>query len=445
MATTTSIELEGPKVSPETPQDPASPDNFGPGEDTVIAESQLADSTAPDGGYGWVIVFACALLTWWFVGTTYCWGVIQGALVEQKLSSASTLSWIGSLAVALNAILAIVSARVIRRIGARWTAVLGILFLSSGEILAGFATRSVGALFLTEGITLGVGVSLCFMAVSTVTAQWFYRKRGLANGIVFAGGGLGGAVISFAMDGLISRLGPAWTFRVIGLLQLATGLPAAWLIKERSPVQRRHFIDWRLFRDPNFAILFLAGAIGTFPLFVPPFFLPLYSHTIGLSTSTGAGLVAGFNFASAVGRVASGFMADKIGPLNSLFIGLSLSAVSMLALWPVSKTLGPLITFVVINGAANGSFFATMPTVVGNMFGSARVAVAMGMIVTSWAGGYLMGAPIAGYLLDAYGGAEAGLQAYRPAIFYAGSLAVCAASLVALIRLRKDLRIFAKW
>ena len=31
-----------------------------------------------------------------------------------------------------------------------------------------------------------------------------------------------------------------------------------------------------------------------------------------------------------------------------------------------------------------------MPTVVGNVFGSARVAVAMGMIVTGWAGGYLM-------------------------------------------------------
>jgi hypothetical protein len=35
-------------------------------------------------------------------------------------------------------------------------------------------------------------------------------------------------------------------------------------------------------------------------------------------------------------------------------------------------------------------FFATMPTVLGNVFGSARVAVAMGMIVTGWAGGYLM-------------------------------------------------------
>jgi hypothetical protein len=39
---------------------------------------------------------------------------------------------------------------------------------------------------------------------------------------------------------------------------------------------------------------------------------------------------------------------------------------------------------------SNGGFFSTMPTVVGNVFGSARVSVAMGMIVTGWAGGYLL-------------------------------------------------------
>lgn len=62
----------------------------------------------------------------------------------------------------------------------------------------------------------------------------------------------------------------------------------------------------------------------------------------------------------------------------------------MLALWPAATTLGPLIAFVVLNGAANGGFFSTIPTVVGNVFGSQRVSVAMAMIVTGWGGGYLM-------------------------------------------------------
>jgi MFS family permease len=116
----------------------------------------------------------------------------------------------------------------------------------------------------------------------------------------------------------------------------------------------------------------------------------MYSHSIGLSSSTGAGLVAGFNFSSAIGRILAGFCCDYLGPLNTLFLALSLSATSMLALWPVSRTLGPMVAFVIINGASNGGFFATMPTVIGNVFGSARLSVAMGMIVTGWGGGYLM-------------------------------------------------------
>lgn len=149
-----------------------------------------------------------------------------------------------------------------------------------------------------------------------------------------------------------------------------------------------------LFRSFKFTVLFLTGVVATFPLFVPPFFLPLYSASLGLSPSAGAGLVAGFNFSSAVGRLACGFMSDRFGPLNTLLLSLVLSSVSMLALWPVSTTLGPLIVFVIINGTGNGGFFSTIPTVVGTVFGSARVSVAMGMMVTGWAGGYLMASKI---------------------------------------------------
>lgn len=66
----------------------------------------------------------------------------------------------------------------------------------------------------------------------------------------------------------------------------------------------------------------------------------------------------------------------------------------MLTIWPVSNHLAPLTVFVIINGAANGGFFSSMPTVVGSVFGSARVGVKMGMIITGWAGGYLMVCPV---------------------------------------------------
>ncbi|KAM3432268.1 hypothetical protein NHJ13734_006961 [Beauveria thailandica] len=77
--------------------------------------------------------------------------------------------------------------------------------------------------------------------------------------------------------------------------------------------------------------------------------------------------------------------------------------------WPVSQSLTPLAVFCVLNGVSNGGFFSCTPTVATSIFGSQRASVVMGMVMTAWAGGYLLGSPIAGYLLQAFGGADGGL------------------------------------
>ncbi|BCS19547.1 uncharacterized protein APUU_12375A [Aspergillus puulaauensis] len=409
--------------------------------DEVMRQSLIADSQVPEGGYGWILICACAVVTWWFVGASYTWGVMQAALVENKGYSSSTLAFVGSLCPACISLLAVPNARVIRLIGARVTALLGIFLLGLGSILSGFVTDNIAGLFMTWGFVGGLGTSLCFMVVSVLPAQYFKAKRGIANGIVYAGGGLGGTVISFILDALLQSVGIAWTFRILGFMIMGTGLPAAWLIKERAPINPTKMVEWSLFKDLRFAVLFAVGVIGTFPLFVPAFFLPLYTNSLGLPSSAGAGLVAAFNFCSAIGRLSCGFACDRLGSLNTLFLSLLLSALSIFVLWPVSSSIGPLIVFVVINGTANGGFFSTMPTVVGNVFGSARMPVAVGMIVSGWLGGYLLGAPIAGYILNASGGQEGGIGAYRPAIFYAGSMATVATFLAAVVRMKVDRRI----
>lgn len=358
--------------------------------DPILEASRLADSTVPDGGYGWVVIGACAVVSFWLTGVNYSWGVMQSALVEKGLGSASTLSFVGSIPATLISVMAMVNSRIIRWIGTRWTAVTGISIICVAQILAGFTTESIPGLYITAGVMLGVGMSLCFTACSVTPAQYFKRRRGLANGLVFAGGGLGGAIITITEGLLIQRFGPAWAYRVMGIATFVTGVPAAFFIKERSAVAVIGTIEWRLFRDVRFSLMFIAGAIATFPLLVPAFFLPLYSSSLGLSASTGAALLAGFNFSSAVGRILCGLLSDKLGPINTMLGCLIVSSLGMLVLWPTSTTVGPLAVFAVLNGAANGGFFSTIPTVVGNVFGSARVVVALGMIVTGWAGGYLM-------------------------------------------------------
>ena len=252
--TSTAVELHevpGSIVAPTSAQRNSS-------DDDVLIASQAADASVPDGGSGWLVIFGCAVLTWWFGGTSYSWGIIQAALVEKGLSSASTLSYIGSIGFACVSFMAIINARIVRLIGAQKTGMLGVVLMSAAEILSSFSVGNVTGLFFTSGLMLGVGFSLCFITVSVTPAQYFSRKRGLANGIVFAGGGLGGAVTSIAVDSLILKIGTPWTYRVLGIATLLTGVPAAWLVKERVPPRPTAFIEWYVLHALRTVIVNLA-------------------------------------------------------------------------------------------------------------------------------------------------------------------------------------------
>lgn len=180
----------------------------------------------------------------------------------------------------------------------------------------------------------------------------------------------------------------------------------------------------------RFTLMFFAGAVSLFPLFVGPFFLPLYATAIGLSASTGSILVAVFNLSSALGRVVFGFGADKVlGSINSMLLCLLVVGGGTLVIWPISHSVGPLAVFAIISGFFGGAFFSLMPGVLSSIFGTKRLGVVFGMIVTSWSPGYLAGSLVAGIILQA-SGSETDPKSFIPAIIYAGVTSLAAAFLV---------------
>ncbi|KAF2179261.1 MFS transporter, MCP family, solute carrier family 16, member 10 [Zopfia rhizophila CBS 207.26] len=405
-------------------------------------ENAYSTTAIPDGGYGWTIVLSCGLLTFWFNGMVNCWGVLQTALLDSTLSHTptSTLSFVGSLGLACGVAFGLFGVRLMRWLGSRTTAVLGVAIMGAGLISSGFTTSNVVGLFGTSGLLAGIGMSLIYVVSNSLPVQYFSGKLGLANGLVKAGGGVGATIMAIALEALVRRVGIEWTFRIQGLMTVSTGIPAAWLLKDRVPLRNTPFIDLSMFRSLPFTAVFLAGAIGTFALFVPPYFLPLFAQSIGLSSKTGAALVSAFSACNALGRFVAGFLCDSIGPVNMFAFTMVLNAVSMLAIWPVSESLAPLVVFSMLNGIANGAFFTILPTVVAKIFSPGRAVVAMGMATTGWTAGYLMGAPIAGYLLQAGGGTEGGrnqgIEVYRPAIFYAGGVAFASSLFVLVARVK---------
>lgn len=132
----------------------------------TLTNSRVVESTVPDGGYGWVIVASCATLTWWAVGSTYAWGVMQTALVDRGLSTPAVLSFIGGINASMISAMAILNSKLIRLWGVRTMGLIGVSCMGGSQILSSFTVNNLGAFFFTAGLIMGIGVSISFL-VST--------------------------------------------------------------------------------------------------------------------------------------------------------------------------------------------------------------------------------------------------------------------------------------
>ncbi|KAF5619587.1 monocarboxylate transporter 12 [Fusarium tjaetaba] len=396
-----------------------------------------ATSAIPDGGYGWTIVASCFTLLFWINGYTTAWGVLQAAIVQSPRlhTNIRTITFVGSLYMACMVAFGLISVRLSREYGIRITSLVATIFFGSGLIITSFTLEHLAGLFCIAGLLVGLSTSLLYTATNTMPTQWFSRKLGTANGIVKAGGGVGATVLPLATQAMIDKVGLQWTFRILGVSILVTGIPCAYLLTELRRGATTSRFDWSQLKSMPFLTLTMSGAVGVFALFVPPFFLPVFARSIGLSASTGAGLVAGFGASTAVGRLFGGWICDRMGAFNSLALAALINSVSMLAIWPVSSSLPPLFAFAIINGCANGSFFVALPTAVAALApGSAAASISL--MTSFWTPGYLMGAPLAGILIDAAGASEASsIEPYRAAIFYAAGVGSAATFLIVVSRL----------
>lgn len=68
-AASISTAMSGTELSVRSRQEDEDVVLDGEGDNDILAASRLADSTVPDGGMGWVVIAACGVVTFWFVGT----------------------------------------------------------------------------------------------------------------------------------------------------------------------------------------------------------------------------------------------------------------------------------------------------------------------------------------------------------------------------------------
>ncbi|KAG0327444.1 hypothetical protein BG000_000961 [Podila horticola] len=427
--------------------------NDNPSQSTLdVSKSEKAEKSSkvesggkildyPEGGFGWLVVLASFVVNFWTFGPNIVWGVHQEYHLQSQTFPgvvSTQLSWVGSIGTAAMFISGPFVAPMTRFLGLRAVVAIGILVCSAGLIAASFATE-LWHLYLSQGFLFGAGGGLVFFSSISVTAQYFEKRRGLANGIAVAGSGIGGLALAPLIRMLITKVGFRWTLRITGFAVLGFLMAIFAFIRPRvKSAKRGPIFDLSVFSAPGFKPLLFSAFIVTFGYMVPIFLMPTYVvEVIGESASRGATLISIFSGINAVSRICLGVAADKLGRTNTLFTCCFLAGLSCMAIWSVSTNMTTLTVFMVCYGLFGGGFISIFPVVVAQVVGVERLSGALGLLYFGNVVGNLLGAPIATAIINAQGGE------YLGAILFAGAAPVIAAFFILMVRFQYTKKVFA--
>ena len=239
-------------------------------------------------------------------------------------------------------------------------------------------------------------------------------------GIVLSGTGIGGALWAPVLRALNVSIGFRNTLRLTGGVSFLLIAASGWVLKWHPEIEARNRLEVRprqsRLRPPlaNWQVvrsrMFFAQAAGAIfqaaAYYTPVYFISTYARTLGYTPAAGANFIALSNGSSACGKVILGYIADRMGRLNVLFLCTMLSAISTLGLWFPSTTAmdgntgkSLFATYVVLYSITAGAYVALFPTVVVELFGVQNFASVNGLLYMLRGLGTLAGTPGAGALI----------------------------------------------
>ncbi|KAL5631395.1 hypothetical protein ACGC1H_007046 [Rhizoctonia solani] len=293
---------------------------------------------------------------------------------------------------------------------------------------AAFSSR-VWHLILTQGIIYSIGGTLVYFTMQMYVFEWFKERRGLANGLIFAGTGLGGVVLPFVVEKLLISYGLRTTFIALAIsyaILLSASLP---FVKGRLPpssfiIPQQHS-DWSFLWNPEFLILFAGNFLQGLGNFVPGIWLPTFASDMNLSVTSGTLVVSLMNAAAVLGSIAIGFASDKYDLRVVMITSMLGSSLAVLLLWGLASNIGMLIAFALVYGFLAGGFSALWTKFASTLAheNTQTIARLMSIFVAGRGVGNVLAAPISTGLLRsalANGKHAYGLKNYGPLIIFTG-------------------------
>uniref|UniRef100_A0A5F8G8V5 Solute carrier family 16 member 8 n=2 Tax=Monodelphis domestica TaxID=13616 RepID=A0A5F8G8V5_MONDO len=390
---------------------------------------------APDGGWGWVVLLSCFVVTGFSYAFPKAVSVYFKALMRDFHVGYSDTAWISSIMLAMLYGTGPVSSILVNQFGCRPVMLAGGLLASSGMILASFTTSLV-QLYLTAG----AWAWLSLQPLLIMLGLYFDRRRPLANGLAAAGspvflshfgwrGGfllMGGLLLNCCTCGAVMRplaggpgaqggAGPQEEARE--MLPLEPGKKPPGSPGRGRRRQRRRLLDLSVFTERGFVVYAIAKFILVLGLFVPTIMLVNYAKDAGVPDAEAAFLLSVIGFVDIVARPACGALAglSRVRPHVAYLFSLAMLANGLTDLCSArARSYRALVGFCVAFGLSYGMVGALQFEVLMATVGARRFPSAIGLVLLVEAVAVLIGPPSAGRLVDA-------LKNYEIIFYLAGS------------------------
>lgn len=210
-------------------------------------------------------------------------------------------------------------------------------------------------------------------------------------------------IYPIALQRLLPRVGFPWATRILAFLALSTFLGAIIILYTRpqppKPAKVRSYLDMSAFEEPAFGFFCMAFFWVFWAYYVPFFFIPTYAkEVLAASSDFSVYLLAITNAATMVGRIMSAFVAQKIGPIETVAIYTFACGVLLFG-WVGVRSIASFDVWTVIFGLCAGPLVtipaAVVPQISPNL---GVVGTRLGMIWAFAALDGLVGSPVAGTL-----------------------------------------------
>ncbi|KAJ6518200.1 major facilitator superfamily domain-containing protein [Mycena vitilis] len=382
---------------------------------TLVSES-LESSTStedfPDGGLrAWVVVFGVLSILIKFASTNVFQAYYQQTILQQY--SPSEIAWIGSVQANPNLyandpinqhvqhslvfLPGILAGRLLH------AGFFRLLFIpSSSLIVIGTFLVPLCKVYwhflLCQGLLDGFGCGMTFAPTATIVSEWWKLRRGIALGITTSGTAVGGCFFPIVVRKSCS-LAFDWTFRILGFILLFVLCIANLCLRRRLPptVTVGPSFGLRIFGNTAFALYSMSICFAILGGLALLSYVGTTAISIGLSRDFAFCIVAIVNGGSGVGRIISGLLGDRIGPLNTSILLMVTAAVVTIA-WPFCSTKASLVAVCVIYGLGSSAFSALTMVTAASMGAAENLGPRIGSIITVIGLGTLCGTPLIGLL-----------------------------------------------